>query len=112
MSQFQFVGSSNTATSKISWPVLAQALVIRASVIDKLSAPQAFAQGVEQYNSQVDEADRMPTELPASYTNKNAGSVLYGMKQRFLKRVNDESTRGHVETREAAIAAGIIEPTA
>ena len=85
MSQFKFVGSSETATRKITWPALAKALVIKASVIDGLSAPEAYAQGVQEFNTQVDESDRLPTELPTSYTNKNAGSVLYGMKQRFLK---------------------------
>lgn len=109
MSQFKYVGSTDTATSKISWPFLAQGLVIRASVIDKLPAPQAFARGVQEFNAQADEADQMSTELPQSYTNKNAGSVLYGMKQRFLKRVNEESARGHEETRAIAIDLGLIQ---
>jgi hypothetical protein len=111
MSQFQFVGGSSTASSKISWAPLAQALVIRASVVDGLSPTDAFARGIEEFNAQADEAERMPTALPASYTNKNAGSILYGLKQRFLKKVNDESARGHAEAREAAIQVGIIEPT-
>ena len=109
MSQFQFVGSTDTATSKISWPYLAQGFVLRAKLIDKLPAPQAFARGVEEFNTQADEADQMPTDLPVSYTNKNAGSVLYGMRTRFLKRCNDPSVRGHEETREIAEGLGLIE---
>lgn len=109
MSQFQFVGQSDTVTSKISWPVLAQGLVIRASIVDKLPAPQAFARGVAEFNAQADEADQLPTELPQSYTNKNAGSVLYGMRTRFLKRVNTESARGHEETRAVAVELGLIQ---
>ena len=109
MSQFKFVGTTDTATSKISWPILAQGLILRAKLIDKLSAPKAFEAGVEAFNAQADEADCLPTDLPVSYTNKNAGSVLYGMRTRFLKRVNDPSVRGHEESRQVAEDLGIIQ---
>jgi hypothetical protein len=97
------------STKKVSWPIEVQAIIIRNNVIGGLSASAAFEAGVQEYNDLVEsgevEGTMMPTELPQSYTNKNAGSVLYGLKQRFLKRVN----KGDPVTREAAERFGIIE---
>lgn len=114
--KFQFVGASEgTSTDRISWPLEAQAIVIRNNVVGGLGASAAFANGVQEYNDLLDsgelQGDRLPEELPPSYTNKNAGSVLYGMKQRFLKRVNDPKARGHDDSVAAAIQFGIIQPT-
>lgn len=114
--QFTFVGSTESETTeKITWPVEAQAIVIRNKVIGGLSASASFEAGVAEYNELVAsgeiKGEAMPTELPESYGNKNAGSVLYGLKQRFLKRVNDASARNHTETLAAAQQFGIVQPT-
>lgn len=115
--KFQFVGSTDSETTeKISWPVEAQAIIIRNKIVGKLSATAAFEAGVQEYNGLVEsgeiEGELLPTELPESYTNKNAGSVLYGMKDRFLKRVNNPSARNHQETLAAAQQFGLVQEVA
>lgn len=92
MAQFKFVGSTRSAT-KISWPVRAKALVIKAHKIDGLAGAKAFEAGIAAFNASVPETEQI-TSLPKSYTNKNAGSVLYGIEQRFLERCEkgDEAT--------------------
>lgn len=113
--QFKFIGQSESGTStKVRWPLLAQGLVIRANVRQGLKGQAAFEAGVMEYNNLVDDGEvdtpRLPdfADLPESYRNKNAGSVLYGLRTRFLKRVND----GHAETRAVAEELGLIEPSA
>lgn len=94
--QFTYVGQSTSATSqKISWPNNVQAEIIRANM-DGKSAKQAFEVGRVALGLD---------ELPRSYTNKNAGSLLHGMRQRFLKRCN----KGDTATIAAAMEAGLIQ---
>lgn len=114
--QFQFVGSTESdVTEKIVWPIEAQAIVIRNKVVNGLASTAAFEAGVAEYNELVEAGEiegvtePMTTELPASYSNKNAGSVLYGLKQRFLKRVNSLSARNHAESLAAAERFGIVQ---
>lgn len=106
MAKFQFVGGSSTATKKISWPLRAQAAVIRAHKVEGISGAKAFEAGVAVYNAEGGE--QIPLPLPKSYTNKNAPSVLYGMEKRFLERVN----KGDAETRAVAAEFGIIQESA
>jgi hypothetical protein len=109
--QFKFVGQSEAGTStKVRWPILAQGLVIQANISGATGA-SAFQAGVARYNELADDGEvegRMPefSALPESYRNKNAGSVLYGMKKRFLARVNKHDA----ETVRVAEELGIIEP--
>jgi hypothetical protein len=105
MPKFQFVGNgSGTATKKISWPLRAQAHVIRAhKKNDNISGVKAFEIGVAAFNAEG--GVQIPLPLPKSYTNKNAGSVLYGMEKRFLTRVNE----GDAATIAVAEEFGIIE---
>ena len=109
--EFKFVGETGgQGRTKINWSEEAQALMISLNVRQGIGAKDAFETGRLQYNELVEqgEVEGQPLpELPESYTNKNAGSVLYGMKQRFLKRVN----KGNAETRRVAEKYGLIEPT-
>ena len=107
--QFQFKGASaKTAQAKIRWPLRAQALVIAANMNDGHSGADAFRAGIEAYNVDADQPMDIDA-LPASYSNKNASSVLYGVKERFLKKVNNEKAKGHDEARELALELGLIE---
>ncbi len=109
--KFQFVGSSTRSSTKISWPLRAQAIVIKTNVKDGVGGAKAFEVGVALFNdgvvSGLYEGTAIPLPLPASYSNKNAGSVLYGMKDRFLKRAE----KGDKETLALAQEYGLIEPT-
>ena len=101
MAKFQFVGGS--VATKISWPLRAQAHVIRAHKKNDVSGAKAFEVGVAAFNAEG--GVQIPLPLPKSYTNKNAGSVLYGMEKRFLTRVNE----GDAATIAVAEEFGIIE---
>jgi len=101
MAKFQFVGGS--VATKISWPLRAQAHVIRAHNKNDVSGAKAFEVGVAAFNAEG--GVQIPLPLPKSYTNKNAGSVLYGMEKRFLTRVNE----GDAATIAVAEEFGIIE---
>jgi len=109
--KFQFVGgSSSTRTAKIDWPLEAQAIIIKTHKIDGIGGQKAFEVGVALYNDGVEKGlfagSALPTQLPKSYCNKNAGSVLYGMEQRFLARCE----KGNKDTLALAEKYGIIEP--
>lgn len=111
--QFKFVGGTegSEARTKISWPLDAQAIILKLRKVDGLGAKESFENGRLLYNEMVEAGDiegQPLPELPASYTNKNAGSVLYGMADRFLKRIN----KGDSATRAAAERHGLIEPVA
>lgn len=93
-------GNSN-GRSKIEWPVRLQARVIQLSQTGH-SAKESFRVAVEEYNGV---EGHSPITLPASYTNNNAGSVLWGMKKRF----NDRLVKEDKATVEVAIEMGIIE---
>jgi len=109
--QFKFVGeTSGQGRTKISWTDEACAIILELKVKQGVGAKDAFETGRAVYNEKVEAGEiegALLPELPASYTNKNAGSVLYGMKERFLKRIN----KGNLETRAAAERHGLIEPT-
>lgn len=110
--KFKFVGGSGkVSTEKLSWPVACQAIVIRNNMIGGLPAKAAFEAGVQEYNDLVTsgeiKGEPMPTDLPESYTNKNSGSVLWGLKSRFLKRAE----KGNKETIEAGLRFGVLQPT-
>ena len=93
MSEYKFIGQTGQGRTKIDWPEEAQAIVVKLSIVDKVSASQAFEVGVQMWNDGVAKGELqgqvIPLPLPPSYTNKNAASVLYGVKNRFLKRCND-----------------------
>lgn len=96
--KFQFVyASAATVRTKIEWPVRVQALIIKRST-EGVSAKEAF-----------DEArlEMRLEELPKSYTNKNAASLLWGLKTRFLKRLNKDNPCK--ATLEAAQKLGLIQ---
>ena len=104
MAKFQFVGTGSVATKKISWPLRAQAHVISAHKVGEISGAKAFEVGVAAFNAEG--GVQIPLPLPKSYTNKNAPSVLYGMEERFLKRIN----AGDADTIAVATEFGIVEP--
>jgi len=104
MAQFKFVGGSKSG-SKISWPVRAQAAVIKAHKIQGLAGAKAFEAGIAAFNATASTAEQIQA-LPKSYTNKNAGSVLYGLEKRFLARCES----GNQETIAVATEFGIIQP--
>jgi len=113
VAKFQFVGaSSGTRTQKIDWPLEAQAIVIKTNMKDDVGGKQAFEVGVALFNDGVEKGlfagPALPAVLPKSYTNKNAGSVLYGMKQRFIARCE----KGDKETLALAEKYNLIEPKA
>ena len=112
--KFSFVGSDAAATgTKISWSKRAVAIILRQNLINGLGAQQAFEQGAQEFNQGLSDGDfegtPLPDVLPESYTNKNAGSVLYGMKARFLKAVNEPSSRSHAECLTLAEEYGLIQ---
>jgi hypothetical protein len=111
--KFQFVGSSTRAqVEKIDWPLEAQAIIIKTHKIDGIGGQKAFEVGVALYNDGVEKGlftgSAIPLPLPKSYCNKNAGSVLYGMEQRFLARCEKDNK----DTLALAEKYGIIEPKA
>lgn len=113
IARFQYVGSSaGTRTSKINWPLEAQAIVIKTHRIDNIGGQQAFEIGVALFNDGVEKGlfsgSAIPLPLPKSYTNKNAGSVLYGMEQRFKTRAE----KGDKATLALAEKYGLLEPKA
>ena len=71
--------------------------MLAANIILGKNAKEAFAVGLELLEG-VD-------ELPESYTGKNAGSLLHGMKSRFLKACN-AGKQDHID---AAVAVGLIQ---
>jgi len=109
MAKFSFVGGSKSG-SKLSWPLEAQAIIVRTHKVDGIGGTKAFEAGVAEYNAGVDAGTitgpALPTfaALPASYQGKNAGSVLYGMEQRFLNRCNE----GDVDTIALATKYGLV----
>jgi len=105
MAQFKFVGSARS--SKISWPLRAQAAVIKAHRVQGLPGAKAFEAGVAAFNATAASTEQI-VELPKSYTNKNAGSVLYGMEKRFLARCDSADANTLAIAREF----GIVEPLA
>lgn len=105
MAQFKFVGSARS--SKISWPLRAQAAVIKAHRVQGLPGAKAFEAGVAAFNATAATTEQI-VELPKSYTNKNAGSVLYGMEKRFLARCDG----GNAETIAVATEFGLVQPSA
>jgi len=108
MSKFTFVGQSGRTSSKTTWAIEAQALVIKANMKDGLGGVKAFEAGVAEYNEGVAAGlftgSAITLPLPKSYTNKNAGSVLYGMKDRFIKRAE----KGDKATLEVAAKYGLL----
>jgi len=75
-------GNSNGRGSKVRWPLVLIAKVIHLSQNGR-SVVKAFAEAVTEYNATA----TTPIVLAASYTNKFAGSVLFGMKDRFQKKL-------------------------
>lgn len=81
---YQFVGQS-VRGRKAKWPLRLQALVIAANLNENLGGAEAFRVALERYNATA--ATAFPP-LPPSYSGKNAGSLLYGLKKRFLARLS------------------------
>jgi hypothetical protein len=103
MSQkFRFVGQSARGR-KGKWSLRAQAFVISANLNERLSGAKAFEIGVERFNASVAEESRLPLPLPKSYTSKNASSLLFSMKTRFLAKLGE----GNVEVVALAQEFGI-----
>jgi hypothetical protein len=99
---FELKGSS-TGRTKIDWPLRVIGRVIQLSQTGK-GAKEAFAIAVEEHNGVEANA---PITLPVSYTNNNAGSVLWGMKKRFSDRLNKEDKA----TIEVAKEFGLLKET-
>jgi len=93
---------NSTGRSKIEWPLRLKARVIQFSQQPGTSAKEAFRKAVEEYNAV--EGNR-PITLPVSYTNVNAGSVLWGIKSRFQKALEKEDAA----TVEVAKEFGLID---
>lgn len=106
--QFRYVGGTATkATTKIDWPERVTASIVATWLKGGSSAKDNFANHLVMLNEARVEAGKEPIDsLPESYTNNNAGSLLHGMRTRFLKRIN----KGNAEARQAAEEFGIIEP--
>ena len=106
MAQYRFVGAAGQVGTKIDWPIELQALVCKIAIKDGLKGSQVFTMAVEQFNSTV---ETPISTLPKSYLNKNAASVLYGMKKRFLDKVNDVEHKEHARALELAQQHGLVE---
>jgi len=108
--KFAFVGGSSSARSKLSWSLEAQAIIVKIHKVDGIGGQKAFEAGVTLFNDMVAKGETtgpaLPAfeSLPASYRSKNAGSVLYGMEQRFLERCN----KGDANTIALAQKYGIV----
>jgi len=100
--KFRFVGQSARGR-KGKWSLRAQALVIAANLNENLGSVKAFEVGVERFNASVAEESRLPLPLPKSYTGKNASSLLFSMKTRFLTKLG----KGDVEVVALAQELGI-----
>ena len=85
--KFTFVGGTTRGT-KIDWPVEVRAFAIAAKRQQGLSAKEAFAAALVRLN-EIREAkgEAAIVDLPKSYTGKYAGSLMYGVEQRFLKQL-------------------------
>lgn len=110
--KFAYVGGSSAGRVKIDWPLEAQAIIVKINKVDGIGGQKAFQAGVALFNDLVAKGEAkgpaLPDfeNLPASYKNKNAGSVLYGMAQRFLERCN----KGNAETITLATKYGLVVP--
>jgi len=106
--KFKFVGGTRSG-SKIRWPLEAQALIVKAHKIDGVAGAKAIEAGVSIFNAGVEDGSftgpAITLPLPKSYTNKNAGSVLYGMEERFLNRCD----KGDKDTLAFAEKYGLVE---
>jgi len=87
--KFTFVGGTTRGT-KIDWPVEVRAFAIAAKRQQGLSAKEAFAAALVRLN-EIREAkgEAAIVDLPKSYTGKYAGSLMYGVEQRFLKQLKE-----------------------
>lgn len=106
--KFQFVGAGSSGKGeKIDWPVAVQGAIIKSYLGGGKTAKVVFAEGLIVLNAAREEKG-LPaiTELPKSYTNNNAGSLLHGMRARFIQRCE----KGDKETMEVATALQLIEP--
>lgn len=103
MFQYRFAGGGSN--SKIDWPIELQALICKLTLKDGLRGSQVFVIAREQFNAS---AEKPIGDLPRSYTNSNAASLLYGMKKRFLDKVNNPEHKEHARALELAQQYGLI----
>jgi hypothetical protein len=106
MAQYRFVGASGQVGTKIDWPIELQALVCKLALKDGVKGSQVFTMAVEQFNAT---AEKPISALPKSYLNKNTASVLYGMKKRFLDKVNNVEHKEHARALVLAQQHGLVE---
>lgn len=90
--KLRFVGASH-AGSKIDWPLRIVAKSIRMQLDKQDESIQDIFQKllVELNDIRREKGQSEVTELPKSYTNKNASSLHYGMRMRFLEKIANKN---------------------
>lgn len=106
--KFQFVGGiGGKRGDHIDWPLVVEAFVIKEYLAQEKTAKTIFAEALPILNEERVKANLPPVEqLPKSYSNNNAGSLLHGMRKRFLARCE----AGDKDTLAVAEAYKLIEP--
>jgi len=107
--KFQFVGGSANGRrgETIDWPLVVEASIIKSYLTEEKTAKVIFAENLPLLNEERAKAGKPAiVELPKSYTNNNAGSLLHGMRTRFLARCE----KGDKDTLAIAEEFKLIEP--
>jgi len=111
--KFQFVGGTNGGRrgETIDWPLVVQATIIKSYLTEgkEKTSKAIFEENLPLLNDERAKANKPPiTELPKSYSNNNAGSLLHGMRTRFMARCE----KGDKATLTIAEEFKLIEPKA
>lgn len=86
--KFVFVGQATRTGTKIDWPLRIVAKSIRLWLDGVGSAQTIFQALLPELNDiRAENGQEAVDELPKSYTNKNAASLHYNMRQRFLGKL-------------------------